>query len=195
MADERDRIGRLEQSVRELQASLQHYAELGITLSHFMQLLATPPRISLKPEDSPRDSAKPPKPIRFQIPEWRTYAGFRADMQRREQIQLELQRRNGRIQPITKELLAGQRGVGGGDSVRSITRAMKFYGLDPLANWPPSAWPEEQPAKRPRDLHSLAAAALLPAIPLLLDVISDGRLNHVVSVSRMLGCEILKLLA
>lgn len=192
-----------ERELSELKAGMQQVLDLGNALGNlwrvFGSLGSTQP-VKLKPEDSAQrvlpeyeTVEEIPKLPKFFIREWRTWIGFRSNMQRREKTALERQEQNGTSLPITKELLAGQ---SGGDSVRNIGRAMEYYGLDKEADWPPSTWPEQQPGKhlRHRDLHSLMAAALLPPILLLLDVVSDGRFNHVANLFRLAGCEFSRIL-
>lgn len=196
------RVHHLEQRVHELEVTVQQLAELGGAAGTLLRLATsfTPP-IKLKPADDAQGvlpvlgevGVVTPKVPHYVNSEWRTYAGFRRNMQRREQIARDNMKANGRVQEISKELLAKQQG---GDSVRNISRVMVHYGLDPETHWPPSTWPEEQPhgaAKHPRarDIYTLVAAAMLPAVPLLFDVVSDGRLNHAV---RLLGCAFAKAL-
>jgi PAS domain S-box-containing protein len=86
-----------------------------------------------------------PHARRFVIVEWRTWSGFRKWFQDREAEALAPpQPRPARWRPprITKKLLGGQLG---GDSRKTITRAMHYYRVDPKRAWPPSIWPEADP--------------------------------------------------
>jgi len=110
---------------------------------------------------------------------WRTYAGFRADMQERERI-LRLTFKG----EITYEMLARQ--LRRGDSVKSIKRQMRKYHLDPDRHWPPSTWPEEEPQSFDNGMiHRLSLVAGTVAVIGLADNIAC-QMEHVASVARHL---------
>jgi hypothetical protein len=152
-----------------LDASARALENFARNQSQLLDLFATQSR--LRPADQPAPPA--PKRRRPQIEEWRTYAGFRANMQRREQET---------PAPHTKERLGNQTG---GDTPKTIERTMRDYGLGARA-WPPSTWPEEQPLAMPkprrRPTTHLTMLALAIYAWLLADYASDGRLDGVVRV-------------
>lgn len=118
------------------------------------------------------------------IPVWRTYRGFLSDMLMREQVIVERGKELDTKPILTKENFAGHTG---GDSVKTISRTMRDYGLDPDRNWPPSTWPKRAP-RSTIDGPSLLAAALCGWA--LLDFVSDGRFDNSVRMVRFLGCHI-----
>lgn len=73
---------------------------------------------------------------------WRTWSGFRDDMQ---QLEARIRRRD-HLKPndeVAKETMATEDGL----TVKTITRTMvETYGLQPN-QWPPSTWPEELPSE------------------------------------------------
>jgi hypothetical protein len=128
----------------------------------------------------PEDQSEPvPLPRRFLIDAWNTYAGFRADMLARQREVA------GSVRSVQKQTLANKVG---GDTVKNISRVMTHYWL-PLDLWPPSRWPEQQPSypplKRVRATRATLAIAGLAGTRVLLDVASDGKLDNVVRLCRL----------
>jgi len=121
---------------------------------------------------------------RFMIAEWRTWGGFRKWFQDREADELAKPRKLGQAPPrITKQLLGGHIG---GDSRKTITRAMQHYRLDPKRAWPPSIWPEADPrlGLRPGETWPPRSWSPLERLGMLLvssgaTALADGRLLHV----------------
>lgn len=123
------------------------------------------------------------RPSQPSIHEWRTYEGFRDDMRHREREWNRHNRRADGTHPsVTKKALAGQ---SGGDSDRTISRTMDRYHLDPLRDWPPSSWPDHPPEMQPSLPHLVTTAAIF-AGAVLLDVMTDGRLDGVVRICKLL---------
>jgi hypothetical protein len=137
--------------------------------------LAVPYLMQLTEADEQPDDASnhADRAVRSRVEEWRSWPGFRGDMVHREKEYL---RHND--PPVTKLALAGH--DGDGDSVKSIERRMEDYGLDPRLHWPPSTWPERDP--RQMDLGGHLMAAILAGLFLteMIDVVSDGKLNHAI---------------
>jgi len=132
-----------------------------------------------------RPAAEAPRDLHVpQIVAWRTYRGFREDMQAREQAIVDAAHELGRKPIVTKEALSDQRG---GDSVKSISRCMRRYGLEPA--WPPSSWPEEEP-RGPVDSHTAALFAAGLFGWAMLDFVSDGKFDQTVRMVRFVGCHV-----
>jgi hypothetical protein len=121
-------------------------------------------------------------------PEWRDYARFRTIMCAHEQ---EIRHPadhvnalgNGRL---TKWRMAEHIGV----NPKTITRAQEFHRLNPRRDWPPSKWPEQE---RPKQLHlsdsTRASASLAAGLGFAwgaLDFLSDGKMDGIVNVCRLL---------
>lgn len=135
----------------------------------------------------PETPQKIKKPHIPQIKAWRTWPGFRDDMRERERNCRAAYKSTGVMVTIKLDDLAGN---SGGDSLRTIERTMRDYGLDPATAGLPSTWPDEDPRlKRKRsDGHTLAATiAVLFLIPML-DAVVGGRLDGVVHLEKLLGC-------
>ncbi len=129
--------------------------------------------VVLKAEDKP-------EPVSI-IVAWRSYAGFRADMIRREQVWRD-QHTDMLALAVTIGMLAGHVR---GDSEKSIKRQMARYHLDPARDWPPSTWPEiEPPMFDSTTAHrlSMVAAGFAWAV---LDMVADRRLDGVVHMLRL----------
>lgn len=130
------------------------------------------------------DRARPRQP---QNRLWRTYVGFRDDMRRREQEVRKAQRETGTVLAITIALLAGHSGA---DSERTIRRTMEHYHLDPERDWPPSTWPDEEPKPASGLQHLTCLVAGLGGFSVV-DLVSDGRLDHVIRiVLTQIGCHL-----
>lgn len=123
--------------------------------------------------------AKPERIPRSVIAQWNTYPGFRDDMRERERrVQRHVE---GVVSPIS---LANQ---SGGDSLKSIERRMRHYCLDPRKDWPPSTWPEDEPKPKPFPVsgHQLAALFLSLSSVGLMDYLSDGQFDLVISFGKL----------
>jgi hypothetical protein len=133
-----------------------------------------PSRTDTTPEPAATDSWVPIRPI------WRTYSGFRLNMQTEEQ--------EARLDTdyVTKKVLAGRIGC---DPV-TITRAMKHYGLSPK-HWPPSTWPEQEPPHQlPLGPHVAASLAASVTFAFgMLDAL-DGRIDGVLNIVTWLSCHL-----
>jgi hypothetical protein len=129
------------------------------------------------------ENSKPRMPHKAR---WRTYRGFRQDMQHREEVEIEAQRGLEYKSEIDIEALSGQ---SGSDSAKTVKRIMKHYHLDPDQDWPPSTWPEDEPVQQLRfGGHGMAAVLAASFLFGMADAVLDHRLDGIVHLVTLLGC-------
>jgi hypothetical protein len=166
-------INESERKIAELSSKLDEHARL---LKAAMETVSSllPSRTDTTPEPAVTDGWVPIRAI------WRTYSGFRLNMQTEEQ--------EARLSTdyVTKKVLAGRIGC---DPV-TITRAMKHYGLNPK-HWPPSTWPEQEPPHQlPLGPHVAASLAASVTFAFgMLDAL-DGRIDSVLNIVTWLSCHL-----
>jgi hypothetical protein len=166
-------INESERKIAELSSKLDEHARL---LKAAMETVSSllPSKTDITPEPAVTDGWIPIRTI------WRTYSGFRLNMQTEEQ--------EARLDTdyVTKKVLAGRIGC---DPV-TITRAMKHYGLSPKY-WPPSTWPEQEPPHQ-LPLGPDVAASLAASVTFafgMLDAL-DGRIDNVLNIVTWLSCHL-----
>jgi hypothetical protein len=166
-------INESERKIAELSSKLDEHARL---LKAAMETVSSllPSKTDTTPEPAVTDGWIPVRTI------WRTYSGFRLNMQTEEQ---EARRST---DYVTKKVLAGRIGC---DPV-TITRAQKHYGLGPK-QWPPSTWPEQEPPRQlPLDPHVAASLAASVTFAFgMLDAL-DGRIDSVLNIVTWLSCHL-----
>jgi hypothetical protein len=125
------------------------------------------------------------KPHTPQNTRWRTYDGFRLDMQHREQVALEAQRKLEYQKDLDIDALSAQSGA---DSAKTVRRTMVHYHLEPERDWPPSTWPDEEPVQQLGfGGHGMAAVLAATFVFGMADAVADNKLDGVMHLCKLLG--------
>ena len=163
-----------------LQEYLDHMRQQAQTQAQIDRIAALVARLEQLVPTTAEPVGEVPRHKSRSNPDWDTYAGFRRSL-----CQLEEQCRE-IYGHAAKWIVANAAGC----NPVTITRHQRQFYLNPR-QWPPSTWPEQEPPARQgfstnRGLASCLAAGVFGFG--LLDVMSDGRFDGVISMVRILGC-------
>jgi len=177
---DQDRVLEELQSLRDetaaIRAELATTGDLKAFVSACTDLMRQMAGYRARPQEAESAQQEPVHKVgKLAHPSWGTYAGFREHLCRLEQES------GVPSEHVSKDLIASMAGV----VPRTINRRMRDWGLKIRRDWPPSTWPKRAPnAPRQFDLPlSCAAAAGVTAV---LDLISDGKLDHVFHACKLL---------